>query len=292
MIQLSRLEGFWRVAREGGYARAARAFPYPITQPAVHQQVKKLEGEVGAPLFERVAKDRVRLTPAGERLFAFVDPFLSGLDGVVRDVADGVYGGTLRIHAAGLILRRLLPSWIGRLNRKRSGIDVELHEMERPDVELLRRGDADLLIDHLPDVPKGIATRTVAIARPFLVIPTTWSQARKSRLSLRDCDGETFVGYTPGSLPHQLQKQVLEDRGVTPTRVLSASTADAILGFVESGLGFSVVPSLDEGGPKGRGFKARLMQRPMATFDVVAAWRESSMPNPLLEAALATAPSV
>ena len=43
MIQLQRLEGFYRVARAEGYARAARSFPYPITQPGVHQQVKRLE---------------------------------------------------------------------------------------------------------------------------------------------------------------------------------------------------------------------------------------------------------
>ena len=67
MIQLHRLEGFYWVARTGGYARAARAFPYPITQPAVHQQVKKLEAELGVTLFERVAKDKMKPTPAGVR---------------------------------------------------------------------------------------------------------------------------------------------------------------------------------------------------------------------------------
>ena len=36
-LGLHRLEGFFWVARTGGYARAARAFPYPITQPAVRR---------------------------------------------------------------------------------------------------------------------------------------------------------------------------------------------------------------------------------------------------------------
>ena len=54
MVDLHRLEGFWLVATHGGYARAARAAAYPITQPALHQQVKKLEAEVGITLLERV----------------------------------------------------------------------------------------------------------------------------------------------------------------------------------------------------------------------------------------------
>ena len=86
MIQMNRLEGFYWVARTGGYSKAARAFPYPITQPAVHQQVKKLEAEVGVPLFERVGKDTIQLTPAGEQLYEFVAPFYGGLDALVRSL--------------------------------------------------------------------------------------------------------------------------------------------------------------------------------------------------------------
>jgi DNA-binding transcriptional LysR family regulator len=86
MIQIHRLEGFYWVARTGGYARAARAFPYPITQPAVHQQVKKLEGELGVTLFERVGKSEMALTPAGIRLYEFVRPFYEGMAGVVRSL--------------------------------------------------------------------------------------------------------------------------------------------------------------------------------------------------------------
>jgi hypothetical protein len=79
MIDLHRLAGFWLVATEGGYSRAARAADYPITQPALHQQVKKLEGEVGLELLERIGKDRMRPTPAGAHLLAFVTPFLRDL---------------------------------------------------------------------------------------------------------------------------------------------------------------------------------------------------------------------
>ena len=96
--------------------------------------------------------------------------------------------------------------------------------------------------------------------------------------------------HTPGNLPHALQARVLAERGVSPPHVISASTADAILGFVESGLGFSIVPSLDPDGPKGRAFRSRQLKRPIASFTVVAAWRKGMPDNPLVKAALATAP--
>ena len=68
MIDLHRLAGFHLVATSGGYAKAARAAAYPITQPALHQQVKKLEAEVGVELLMRVGKDTMQPTPAGQRL--------------------------------------------------------------------------------------------------------------------------------------------------------------------------------------------------------------------------------
>src|SRR5687768_5514536 len=111
MIQLQRLEGFYWVARCEGYARAARAFPYPITQPGVHQQVRRLEDELGVRLFERVGKDRVILTPEGRALYAYVAPFYEGLPPVVQSLRGGQVGGTLRIQASGHVLRHLLPPW-------------------------------------------------------------------------------------------------------------------------------------------------------------------------------------
>src|SRR5687768_1222943 len=128
MIQLQRLEGFYWVARCEGYARAARAFPYPITQPGVHQQVKRLESELGVRLFERVGKDRVVLTPKSRALYEYVAPFYEGLSEVERSLRSGEVGGRLRIHASGHMLRHLLPPWLRRLQGERPDIEVLLFE--------------------------------------------------------------------------------------------------------------------------------------------------------------------
>ena len=109
MIDLHRLAGFHLVATSGGYAKAARAADYPITQPALHQQVKKLEAEVGVELLMRVGKDTMLPTPAGERLLEFVTPFFRDLPRVVEGVRTGDYDGALTIQAESLLIRQLLP---------------------------------------------------------------------------------------------------------------------------------------------------------------------------------------
>jgi DNA-binding transcriptional LysR family regulator len=291
MIQLHRLEGFYWVARTGGYARAARAFPYPITQPAVHQQVKKLEGELGVSLFERIGKDRMALTPAGQRLFEFVRPFFEQLAGVVRSLTEGDYGGEFTIHTSNLILRHLMPAWIKRLQKRAPRMQLNLKEAANNDLESLRRGDADLVVDHFPEYPPDVATLEVASLKPFIVMPRGHRLARRKRVSLAAFEDDTFVSYSPGLLSRRLQLQALATHAVVPARMLSASNAEGILGFVESGLGYSLVPWLDAQGPRSKGVSVVPMTSPRVEFAVCAAWRKDTPENPLLDAALETAPT-
>ena len=290
MIQIHRLEGFYWVARTGGYARAARAFPYPITQPAVHQQVRKLETELGLQLFERVGKDRMQLTAAGRKLYDFAAPFFEGMPALVRALQSGEFGGALSIHAAPLFVRRLLPEWLKRLQGRRPDAQVQLHEMPQLDFELLRSGVADVLVDHLPEVPDDVATLGVGTLRPYVVLPQSHPLARRRKIGLADLVAETFIAYNPGLLPHQLQMRALAQHGIVPQRTLSAGSADAILDMVASGLGYSIVPAIAPAGPKAEGVVAIALSEPEVTFPVVAAWRKDTPENPLLDAFLESAP--
>jgi len=289
MIQMNRLEGFYWVARSGGYARAARAFPYPITQPAVHQQVRKLEADLGVALFEAAGRRGVRLSPAGRRLYEFTAPFFDGLPAVVRSLRARDYGGDLRIHAAGLIVRHLLPPWLKRLQRRRPDIRLDVRELEVADLSLLREGKTDLIVDHLPEVPDDIATARVGTVRAFLVVPQSHRLARRKRIDLHDLRRDTFVSYHSGLLHHALQMKALAGHGITPRQVISAGSADAILGFVASGLGYSLVPALEVRGPRAPGVIARPLTTPRVEFAVLAAWRKDA-DDPLVAAALAAAP--
>lgn len=290
MLQVQRLEGFYWVAREGGYARAARAFPHPITQPAVHQQVKKLEGELGVSLFERVAKDRVVLTPAGVRLFEFVRPFFEGLPGLVRSMRAGDYAGELRIETSNLLLRHMLPPWIRRLRKQHPRMQVHVSEARHPELAALRRGDVDLVIEHLYEVPDDIATMRVGVVRPFVVLPRGHRLANRKRVDLAELSADPFVSYMPNQRARELQHEALAKHAVTPPHLLSASSAEGILGLVEAELGWSILPWLEETGPRSKGIVALPLAAPTVTFPVLAAWRKDAPENPLLDAALEAAP--
>lgn len=289
MNSLDRLTGFYWVARTGGFARAVRAFPYPITEPGVHQQVRRLEAELGVRLFLRVAKDRMALTPHGRALFAAVAPFLESLRVTVDALRAGAFGGTLRVGAAALLVQELLPGWLRLLHRRHPEVDVTLTELRAPDLLLLRSGELDLLVDHLPEVPPDLETREVGTLWGFLVLPAGHPAARQSRLDPRRLAELPFLTFAADPASRSLQRRALEALGVSARERFAADSTASLLGFVAAGLGFSVLPAAHPRGPRRPGVRAIPLRLPGAELPVLAAWLRG-VPNPLVAAALEVAP--
>jgi DNA-binding transcriptional LysR family regulator len=255
----------------------------------VHQQVSRLEEEVGARLFDRVGKDRVALTVAGRALYEFVAPFYEQLPQVVAALGSGSLGGTLRIHASGQAIRHLLPGWLRRLQAKRPDIRVELSELRTTEVDLLRRGEADLLVDYLADIPEDVQTQRVGTVRAFLALPSHHRLARRKRVALSELAGESFVSYHADTRLRAMQLAVLAEQvpGARPTH--AADSAEAILGFVAAGIGFSLVPSLLPRGPRVPGVRVLPLPPERSCFPIYAMFRRHA-DHPLVEAALKLAP--
>src|SRR5580698_6997973 len=74
------------VAKHRGIMPAVRNIPYGIQQPAVSAHVAQLEEFLGVTLFQRRP---FALTPPGEKLYAFIQPFFSNLDKIANDLQGG-----------------------------------------------------------------------------------------------------------------------------------------------------------------------------------------------------------
>jgi DNA-binding transcriptional LysR family regulator len=292
MVQLYQLEGFYWVAVHEGYARAARAFPYPITQPGVYQQVRKLELDLGQTLFDRIEHDRVALTAAGRRLFQFCAPFFRELPDVVRDIEAGLQGGPLRIEAGALEVRYLLPPWLRRVRAKHPTLRIDLREIEAPNFERLRRGEVDVIVEHVPDCPSDLEARPIGMHYGFLVIPSNLALAQRRSARLAQLAQLPFISFHPSQREQRIQLAALRAHGVQPARLISSTGTESILAFVEAGLGFSIVPWPSRRGPSRPGVRCIRQSGPGAQFTVSAVWkRQHALPH-AIQAALAVLPAM
>lgn len=284
-IGLQRLEGFYWVARTGGFTKAAQALPYPVSEPAVHQQVRKLEREMGCALFERVGRDRMVLTPAGKALFDFAAPFLERLPETIRSIREGKHGGVLRIFAENLFIRETIPAWVRRIQKLDLKIRVELRATPALDPGMLRSGEADLLLGYLPHGAPDIGSKTVSTLASFWVFPAGHG-TRAPALDPEKLQRETFIAYSPELLAHDLQMKALANHGISPKCMLTAGSADAILGFVEAGLGYSLIPHRSSAGPHGRGIVSAPLKASEGTFPVTLAWKARNPLPPIIATAI------
>jgi DNA-binding transcriptional LysR family regulator len=154
----------------------------------------------------------------------------------------------------------------------------------------VRSGEADLLVDWLPEVPGDLACVEIARTTGWLVAPASGPFAPKGRLTFQSVASTPFIAYGADRTLHELQRKALSLHGLSPREAFAADSSDTILGFVAAGLGFSLVPAMGETFPRVAGVVAERVTRPLVTFPVYAVWRRGPVMNPLVEAALEVAP--
>ena len=233
MIQLSRLEGFYWVGREGGFAAAVRAMPHKISQPAVYQQVRKLELEMECKLFERVGHGQMQLTSQGQRLFDHVAPFYENLSSIVRAVQANEFGGRLRIVAANRLITTLMPNWLKRTQASMPSLQVELMSSNSPSYELIKSGDADIVIDHFDALEQpDFGQFKIGQATGFIAVSNMLAERMGQKLDLNQLQQEKFIGYHPTLSYAKRQRDAAHALGLDLKTNVYVESVDSILGLV------------------------------------------------------------
>ncbi len=168
--QFSDLAVFAAIASDRSFTRAAKRLG--VTQSALSQTMKRLEGQLGFRLLSRTTRS-VAPTAAGERLLAILSPALVGLDEEIAALsqARGAATGTVRIttgkHAADTVLWPMLPSFM----RRYPGIEVEVCvESDMTDI-VAGRYDAGIRLGERLEkdmiaLPLGPPLRVAVVAAP------------------------------------------------------------------------------------------------------------------------------
>src|SRR5579862_3340346 len=124
-IRLHQLEGFFHVARLGGYTKAAQAFSYPIGQPAVYQQVRGLQEDLGITLVVQAGPRRTELTPEGRALYEFLAPFFDGLPKLTERIS-GAAAAPLILAADQFLATEALPQALSKTLENYPGFRLRL----------------------------------------------------------------------------------------------------------------------------------------------------------------------
>jgi len=210
------LEYFRAVARELHFTRAAERLH--VAQPALSQQIRKLEQQLGLSLFDR-DNHRVELTAAGTALLEHAERILSDLAAVEQEMHDWTAGtrGLIRLGTA-RALATPLARLVGRFSGVFPGIEIELREESTLGmIEDLRTGRLDAAtLARIPRFDAGLEHRLLGSEPLVLVAGLDTPLARRRRIQVARLDGLDLILYGRGSAVRDVITAALEDAGATP----------------------------------------------------------------------------
>lgn len=249
-MELHQLAYFVAVAERLHFSRAAEALH--VAQPAVSQQIRKLEAELGQQLFHRM-KRRVALTPAGEALLPWARRILADVAAARAEVQElsGLVKGRLAVGATPSVSTHLLPPLLSEYHRRHPGIEFRVREAGSRDlVQQLEAGELDLAIIILPVGHPMLETVPLLEEELVVAVPPGHRLAGREAVRLVELRSEPFVLFREGYDLYDVTIAACRRAGFEPRATVAGGEMDSTLSFVASGLGVAIVPAMVLAAPR------------------------------------------
>jgi DNA-binding transcriptional LysR family regulator len=250
-LDLRRLRHFAVLAETLNFRRAAERLH--MAQPPLSVSIRKLESELGAPLFIREPAG-VSLTAAGKAALGPARALLhqhEQTSGQLRNAALGAAqgtGGMLRIGFVGSASHGLLQRVLPRFRAGHPGVTLQLREATSVQIaQLLEDRVLDVGIVRVPLLRSTAARLTPLVEEHFVAaLPREHPLARRKRLALHHLAQEPFVMYNAAEAGGLQAAAMLacQRAGFVPQVAQQATQVQTVLALVESGLGVALVPAV------------------------------------------------
>jgi DNA-binding transcriptional LysR family regulator len=280
-MELRQLRYLVALSEERHFTRAANR--EHIAQPALSQQIRRLEDEVGIPLVQRTTR-RVTLTDAGELLVARARRVLAEIDAAQAEMEElrGVHSGRVTVgamHTMGPVDVSLV---LAIFYERHPGVELTVREQSSEELaEMLRADELDLAFLSVTEriESHGLGLQQLVSEELVAVLPVGHRLARRRRIRMAELSGEKFISYRDGSRLREVLVSAGRGAGFEPHVTLESNESPRIRRLVARGLGVAILPRSDAESP-GAEIAAVTLISPGLTRDITLAWREGRRQAP------------
>ena len=276
-MDLQQLKVFREAAKTGGFTRASQELH--LSQSTISLHIKRLEEELGSPLFLRT-KRRVYLNEAGEILLQYVERIFQEVKNAEMAVQElnQLERGTIRLGSGGTTVTYLLPKILGAYQRKYPHIElVVVTGWSEQLAQAVHQQTLDLAVVMQPVLP-SLAVEILPILREELVfvVSSTHPLAARRILDPRDIEGIPFISFLRGSAMQAQLERHFTHIGVKPRTVMEMENIESIKALVRAGLGAAVLPVCSVGGAQGAMLKTLRLRNYRMVRDLALALPRSN----------------
>lgn len=238
-MQITQLQYFLTVGRLEHMSKAAMELQ--ISQSSLSKTIRRLEEDIGVPLFDRKGKS-IRLNLYGHIFYKKVEKALKDLNDAKEEIQDlaNIREDSLTIN---VMNSKLLPSLFSRFYNKRPNIKIQQFILQ--DASALQRlleGTLDLMIVPNPIVDHRITWIPLFEEEMFLIVPKNHPFAHRKRISLIEAKDERFICYEKGQSMRITAERLFLEAGFTPNIAFEGDDLSIILQLVNEGAGISFFP--------------------------------------------------
>jgi len=244
-MELRHLRYFVAVAEHENVTRAALSLH--VSQPALSQQIRDLEDELGFALLERSAKS-VRLTEAGRTFLPEAREVLQRATQAVEAARAVANGGGVELHIgyAPSLTSRLLPASLRAARKELPGLRVKLHDLSTEEMLAgLREGKLQLAFMVRPPTSmlRGLQFEELTRDPMKLAVAPNHILARRRNVGVAEAAQEALIVYGRKDFPeyHELLEAIFDRAKAKPTIAEEHESVSSLIAAVEAGAGVAFV---------------------------------------------------
>ena len=274
-MELRQLRYLVALADEQHFTRAAAR--EHIAQPALSQQIRRLEQEVGLSLVERTTR-RVTVTEAGRALVARARRILAEVDAATAEMQEftGVRSGHVTVgtmHTMGPVDVSLA---LALFHQRHPGVELTVREQSSEELaEMLRDDEIDLAFLSVTERMEshGLGLHQLVSEELVVVLPLEHPLAGQERVRMAELAGEQFISYRAGARLRELLVFAGRSAGFEPEVRLESNESERIRRLVTRHMGVAILPRSDAERPGADVAVAPLID-PSLRRDITLACRE------------------
>lgn len=244
-MDLPRIRYFLEVARQKNFSRAAEICY--ISQPSLSQQIKKLEAEIGGPLFLRT-RSKVSLSPLGQSFLKHAQAIMAEVATAEDFVAEAQnqIERTLRFGAIPTIAPYLIPDLFRTIRQKHPDARLELVEKQTDAlVESLRMGEIDFALLSPPlDADPAFESLLLGEDELLLTLPANHPLCAQDQIEMAALQKARIILLEGSHCLSQQTAAFCEEVGLQTDVHIRSSQIDTLLCLVEAGFGVTFTPRI------------------------------------------------
>lgn len=286
-MELRQLRYLVALAEEQHFTRAAARSR--VAQPALSQQIRKLEDELGVALVDRTTR-RVRLTAAGALLTAHARRALAELDDAAAELQQlaGLVAGRVTIGLTQTPGPLDLVGLLAAFHARHPRVELAVREdLSTALADELRADALDLAFLSIvePDERRGLALHELAEEPLVVALPAGHRLAGRARVAIAELREEDFVSFSEGATIRRAVRRVAAAAGFEPRIAFETREVARARAIVAAGLGVAVLPRSDARAPGPPVRVVGLRERGLV-HRISLCWREGKRHAPAARALL------